>query len=378
MVSALFAISSVAFGGGVVVDSGRLEEFGTYRALAVMMNGEERYAVVDPLNQESFAMTDVQEKFGEFLRVKYLGLERDMKVADTFYRESELPRSVSDKKVSMVLGEDFFEKKIVGLDYFNESMQVFEPGDVNEALAWLKAGSPDEEPTVMRFAMTKALEDVWLTDQLKVGGEKWPLMPLLLDSYSEQLSEYQPAKWGELWEQYGRGSQIYSRTFWRDVEFGGQPLPFFIGTWGKMDKDLPGLRGDFCVREFGSRRALYDSNKHEIWYTQSSTLEHVCAVLSSQVFRFPVRVVGKDLKIGRLPRFDDSSGDGLCSGGTVLSVEGYSGDELVTVLLAGGEKRQALVRDLVMRTKQRITVEVMCLDGKKRSVYVNSLLSYGG
>ncbi len=360
----------------------KLEAFGPYRAMPIELNGQRRYAVVEPLNFESHAATETQEEFGSSLQVRYAGLSYDLKVEDTFWRSDELSRTVTDKRISVFMGSEFFADRIVALDYWNETLQVFEPAKVNDALTWLKAGSPDEEPTVIRVKLTKTELEDNVTDQFKVGAFKMSLMPTLLSSEMELMSGQEPSKWGELWDMaYGDGEGGYStyvRGLWKDVVFGGQALPFFAGTWGKVDENLPGNAGSLAVRVLGSRRLLFDPIKNEIWFTQSTNTEQMGAVLSSDVFRFPVRLTGGALRIGRIPRFDDSIDDGLCSGGVITAVDEYSSEELMKALGNGGEAQRAMVRDLIMKSRQRITVKVKCRDDKERTLYINSLLSYGG
>lgn len=377
MLSAILMVGSVVLAQEPVFDPVKLEEFGSFRAMPIELNGQKRYAVVEPLNFESHAATETHEEFGETLVVKYAGLTHDLKVSDTFWRSDEIPRTVTDKKVALFMGSDFFAKNIVALDYWNETLQVFDPAQVGDALTWLKAGSPDEEPTVIRVKLVANEVEDLVTDQFKAGAFKMNLLPALLSSDMDQVSGQEPPKWGELWEQ-SAGDSVFVRGFWKDVMFGGQTLPFFVGTWGKVDEALPGVDGSLAVRILGSRRVLYDGVKKEIWFTQSSNTEHMGAVLSAEVFRFPVRLTGGVLRIGRIPRFDDASEEGLCSGGVITAVDNISAEELGKALGNGGEAQRAMVRDLVMRSRQRITVEVECVDGKKRTLYINSLLSYGG
>lgn len=356
-----------------MAEPAKLEEYGPYRALAIQVNGKTKYALVEPLNSESMALGDLQEEFGGNLEVRYAGQIRDFKAGEAFFRSSDLGRTPTDKKISMVLGDDFFANKLVAADFWNETIQILEPDSSTAALEWLKAGSGDDEPTVLRVPLAKNVDGLWLTDQFRVDGEKWPLALELFSVLSDQYSPYEPAKWAELWEQFA-GSGIQKRAFWRKAEFGRQPLPFFIGTWAPQAKDIPGPTGTFTARDLGCRRVLLDTARHELWYLPAGELEQAACLLSSQVFRFPVKVVGQELKVGRVPRFEDGSGDGLCSGGTVLSLDTYTGAELVAALIAGGEKRQTLLKDLVQRSKQRLTVEILCPDGQKRKIYVNSLL----
>lgn len=371
MVGAIFLVCLAA--GNPLAEPAKLEEYGPYRALSVLVTGQQRYAIVEPLNSESLALDDLREQFGSNLEIRYAGQQRDFKAEESFFRSTDLGRTASDKKVSMILGEDFFAGKLVAIDYWEETIQVMGPGELSRAVEWLKAGSNEDEPTLLRVPLVKNEQDQWLTDQMRVDGEKWPLAVELLNILSDQYSPYEPAISSALWEQFD-GTGIQRRAFWRNVSFGRQALPFFIGTWAKQSKDIPGPTGSFAARDLGSRRVLYDAAKHEVWYLPAGELEQACCLLSSQVFRFPVRVVGQELKVGRIPRFDDSSEEGLCSGGTVMALDSYSGKELVTDLLAGGDKRHKMVKDLVQRAKQRLTVEILCLDGQTRKIYVNSLL----
>ncbi|MFM9872345.1 MAG: hypothetical protein ACKVQS_02630 [Fimbriimonadaceae bacterium] len=381
MLFAVLTIGSVVLGQSADFAPVKLEEFGPYRAMPILVNGQAQYAVVEPLNFESHASLEAEEEFGSRIQVKYAGQERDLEVKDTFWRSDEISRTVTDKRISLFMGTDFFEKRIVALDYWNETLQVFDSARVGDALTWLKAGSPDEEPTVIRVKLAKNELDDWVTDQFKYGLYKISLFPVLVTSDMDQRSGQEPLKWGELWDQGspdGDGGYVkYTRGLWKDISFGGQVLPFFVGTWAKADEKLPGVEGSIAVRELGSRRLFYDSTKGEIWFCQSSATEHMGAVLSSEVFRFPVRLTGGALRIGRIPRFDDSVEDGLCSGGVITAVDSISGEELVKALGSGGDAQRAMVRDLVLRSRQRITVEVLCVDGKKRTIYVNSLLSGG-
>lgn len=381
MLSAILTIGSLSFGQETDFAPVKLEEFGPYRAMPILVNGQARYAVVEPLNFESHASSESEEDFGMRVQIRYVGLEKDLEVKDTFWRADEIPRTVSDKRVSLFMGSDFFEKRIVALDYWNETIQVFDPAQVGGALTWLKAGSPDDEPTVIRVKLVKNdLEDL-VTDQFKYGAYKMSLFPVLVSSDMDQRSGQEPLKWGELWDQYsddGEGGYVkYTRGLWKDINFGGQELPFFVGTWARTDEKLPGVAGSVSLRSLGSRRLFYDSSKNEVWFCQSSNTEHMGAVLSAELFRFPVRLTGGALRIGRIPRFDDLSEEGLCSGGVIIAVDSISGDELVKSLGNGGEAQRAMVRELVLKSRQRITVEVLCKDGKKRTLYINSLLSGG-
>jgi hypothetical protein len=381
MLCALLTIGNLVFSQAAGFEPVKLEEYGPYRAMPILINGQARYAVVEPLNFESHASSESEEEFGSRVQIKYAGQEKDLEVKDTFWRSDEVSRTVSDKRVSLFMGGDFFENRIVALDYWNETLQVFDSAKIADALTWLKAGSMDDEPTVIRLKLTKnELEDC-VTDQFKYGLYKMTLFPVLLTSDMDQVSGQEPVKWGELWEQSvgdGEGGvATYRRGLWSDISLGGQVLPFFVGMWAQVDEELPGIDGSIAVRVLGSRRLFYDSTKNEIWFCQSSATEHMGAVLSAEVFRFPVRLTGGALRIGRIPRFDDASEEGLCSGGVITAVDSISGEELVKALGNGGDAQRAMVRDLVLRSRQRITVEVLCVDGKKRTIYVNSLLSGG-